>query len=201
MRWLIGLVILGAVAVAGDAALRAYVEGRVEVQLAAELDSARPTVSLGGFPFVAGLLSARIPSATVEADDLRRAGLRIERLTLDLDGVEMSLDAGDTSAHVDRGDGAARIDLDVLAAYVERRTQLEVLGFDGEQITVALRGRRSTVPLRLEGGAIVIGLPSIDDFEVPLPRVLRGIEYETLELSGGSVLLTFALRNATLRSI
>ncbi len=205
MRWLIGLAIVAALAVAGDVALRSYVEGRVEARLASEFHSERPKVALGGFPFFVRLLSGHFPSVTLETDDARRAGLEIEHLSLDLQGVRMSLDAaaasGEASARVDRGDGSAEIDLEVLGDYVERRSRLKVIGFEENRITVALRGGRATVPLRLERGAIVIGLPSIEDVEVPLPRVLQGVEYETLELRGGSVVLTFQLRNATLRSI
>lgn len=205
MRWLIGLVVVVAFALAGDAALRSYVEGRIESQLASEFRSDRPEVSLGGFPFVVRLVGGRIPTVKLEADNVRRAGLRIEKLSLDLHGVRMSLDApaenGGASARVDRGDGSAEIDLEVLDDYVERRSPLNVIRFEENRITVALRGRRATVPLRLERGAIVIGLPAIEDVEVPLPRVLQGVEYETLELRGGSIVLTFELRNATLRSI
>lgn len=57
------------------------------------------------------------------------------------------------------------------------------------------------MPLRLEGGDIVIRAPSMDDIAVPLPRVLQGIEYREIEVGGNSVLLTFELHNATLRSI
>lgn len=205
MRWLIGLAVVAVLGVAGDAALRSYVEGRIESRLASELGSETPQVSLGGFPFVVRLVSGRIPTVTLEADNARRAGLEIATVSLDLEGVRMSLDttqtSGSASARVERGTGRAQIDLEVLADYIERRTPLDVIRFTGQRVTVALRGRRATVPLRLEDGAIVIRVPSRDDINVPLPRVLQGIEYRTLEVRSDSVLLSFELHNATLRSI
>lgn len=206
MRLLIGLIVVAVLAVAGDAALRSYAEGRIESRLASELDTrTRPHVSLGGFPIAVRLLSGRVPTATLEATDLRRAGLEIQRLTLDLEGVRMSFDTeqtvGSASARVERGKGVAEIDLEALGDYIERRTPLRVIGFEGGRVTVALRGRRATVPLRLEGGAIVIRVPRMDDVDVPLPRVLQGIEYRMIEVAERSVSLTFELHNATLRSI
>lgn len=204
MRWLIGLLIVAVLAIAGDAALRSYVEGRVQSRLASEIDSEATEVSLGGFPFVVRLISGRIPSVTLEATNARRAGLKIEKLSLDLEGVRMSLDAGATSgasARVERGSGTAEVTLEVLGAFIERRTPLKVIGFDARQITVEFRGRRVTVPLRFEAGSIVIRLPAMDDVPVALPRALEGIEYNTLEIRRGSAVLTFELRDATLRSI
>ena len=205
MRWLIGLVVVALLAVAGDAALRSYAEGRIEARLASELHSDTPEVSLGGFPFAVRLASGRIPTVTLTAENARRAGLRIARLALRLEGVRMSLDAtqasGSASARVERGTGTAQIDLDVLGAYIEKRTPLKVIGFGAQQVTVALRGRRATVPLELQGGAIMIRVPSMDDIPVSLPRALRGIDYRTLEVGDASAVLTFELNNATLRSL
>lgn len=200
MRWLIGLVVIVVTAVAGDAALRSYVEGRIESQLVSDLGSrSEPDVSLGGFPFAFRLLSGRVPTVTMEARDVRREGLEIERLILDLEGVHISL--GTASARVERGEGVAEVDHRVLADYIERRTPLRVIAFDNRRVTVALGGRRATVPLRLEGGAVVLRIPSRDDIGVSLPLVLEGIEYRIIEVGAASVTLTFDLRNATLRSI
>lgn len=205
MKWLVVLVIFVAVVVVGDAAARSYAEGRIETRLASELNSDATDVSLGGFPFVVRLVGGRFPTVTLQADNARRAGLDIESLSLDLVGVRISLDPTETnggaSAQVERGQGVARIELDVLGHYIERRTPLSVIRFDGHQVTVAFRGRRATVSLRLEDGAIVIPVPAVEDLNVPLPRVLQGIEYRTLEVRSDSVLLTFELHNATLRSL
>lgn len=206
MRWLIGLALLVVLAVAGDAALRSYAEGRIEARLASEFDSrARPDVSLGGFPFAVRLLTGRVPTVTLEARAARRGGLEIKRLVLDLEGVHMSLDtgatAGDADVRIERGEGFAEIDLQVLGDYIERRTPVRVIGFEGGRVTIALGGRRATVPLRLEGGAIVIETPSRDEVAIPLPQVLEGIGYSAIKIRDDLALLTFRLHNATLRSI
>lgn len=206
MRWLIGLFVFVGLAIAGDAALRSFVEGKIEERLASELgDSSQPEVSLGGFPFVMKLLGGRVPEAKLEATDARRAGLTIEKLTLELKGVTISLNtastSGSASARVERGDGSATVTLDVLSDYIERQTPLNVIGFDGDEITIAFRGRRVTVPLRLEDGSIALPLPRADDLAVPMPRVLRGVDYRTIELREDVAVLTFELHNASLRSI
>lgn len=205
MKWLIGLVIVAVVAVVGDAAVRSYAESRIEARLASELNTDTTDVSLGGFPFVVRLAGGRVPSVTLDATGARRSGLQIARLHLELTGVRMSFDTtattGSASAEVERGTGSARIELEVLGDYIERRTPLNVIGFEDDRVTVSFRGRRASVPLQFEGGSIVIRVPSRDDVDVPLPRVLEGIEYRTLEVRDDSAMLTFELNNATLRLI
>ena len=206
MRWLIGLVLIALALVGADAAVRSYAESRIESRLADELGTgAAPDVSLGGWPISLRLLSGRVPVVELKAADARRGGLGIDEVSLDLRGVEMSFDteetSGSASAKVEHGEGSAEIGFEALGNYIERRTPVTVVRLDERGITIQAAGRRITVPLLLESGDLVVRAPAIDDVSVPLPRVLEGIEYRTIELKDGMAVLTFALRNATLRSI
>ena len=206
MRWLIGLGIVAALLVGGDSWVRSYAEstvaGRIERDLAGPGDV---EVELGGFPFVVGLLTGDVPNATVTAQDVRRGGLRLDRLTIEARGLEVSIAAVDRRtgvATVEEGSGTAVVSLDVLARFIARRGDLERVRIEQEVISarVPALGRRVRAPLRLEGGRIVIGTPAIEDIIVPLPAAFSGIRYETIEISETSARLTFRMRNVALRS-
>ena len=202
MRWLIGLLVaLALLLVAGDALARSFVEGRVEERLGNELD-ADVSVSLGGFPFVLNLVRGRFPSATLELQDARRRGLDIERVALSLRGVEVSLRGSAPEAVVESGRGRATISLPVLGAFIEHRSPLAVVRFQDEQVTVRVPslGRAVTVPLTLQDGRLTVEPPVGPPISIPLPRLLKGLEYRSIELTGSSAVLGFALEDATLEA-
>jgi hypothetical protein len=207
MRWLIGLAVTAALLVAGDTAVRAYAEstiaGRLERDLGAD---GAVAVSLGGFPFVAGLLTEDIPNATVVAEDIESDGLQIDRLTVEAEGVHISLigaDARTGAAEVDSGDGVAIVRLRVLAEFLRTAGDIASLRIDDRGVTVWIPSldRAITAPLRLERGRIVIRTPAFDDIVVPLPRAFGDIRYGSIEVAGDRARLTFRLNTVALRSL
>src|SRR5262245_31103251 len=85
------LVTLSVVLVAADAGLRTLSQFYISRSIQRSLDlPERPSVSLGGFPFSVRLLSGDIPSVTVRARDVTAQGLKLERVDLNLNGVDMS---------------------------------------------------------------------------------------------------------------
>jgi hypothetical protein len=207
MRKLIGLAVIVGLFVAGDAALRSYAESTVARRLERDLDPGGSVeVSLGGFPFVAGLLTESIPSASVVAHDVERKGLRVDRLTVDAEGLEISLTEADRrtgAAEIDEGRGEAFIRLRVLARFLERNGNITSvrIGKRGVTVRIPSSGRAVTAPLRLEDGRIIIRAPTIEDIVVPLPGVFSGVRYSTIEVTGDLAQLSFRLKNVALRSL
>jgi hypothetical protein len=207
MRWLIGLSLTALLLIAGDTAVRIYAQNTVASRLERDLSGEGSfEVTLGGFPFVAGLLAGRIPEAELVAEDVERGGLRIDRLTIDIEGLHVSLvaaDAGTGNAEVEWGQGTAVLRVGVLARFIESRGDVASVRIDEDGIRVRIpqMGRAITAPLRLERGRLVIGTPAIEDVIVPLPGALSDIRYETISVSGDRARLTFRLNNVELRSL
>jgi hypothetical protein len=95
------LVILGLLVVADRVALAAaerVVAGRIQTDQGL---SARPDVTIHGFPFLTQALSGRYDQVTVHVRGLRDRTVPVQKLTVDLRGVHVPLGAV-TSGHLSR---------------------------------------------------------------------------------------------------
>jgi hypothetical protein len=198
-KLLVLVLVAGVLLIAGDA----WVRGRIEGRLASELQdsigsSGEVDVSLGGFPFVVRAFSGRIPSATVGTEQLTREGLRFTDVTLTLRNIRFSLGKvldGDLRAiRVGRGEGRATIDTDALVRAIERSGgEFDVLIVDDE-IRVSAQGVSGTADVSIAGNRLILGIAELGrDLVVPLPRVVTGISYESVEVVDAHLELGFSL--------
>lgn len=198
LGWLVVVVVLlGGVAVAApvvDGAARAAAEERVAAVVATESGAQGAVgVAVGGGWFLPQLLRGRYPQVQLDLRDVPAEQLRLDRVVVDLDDVELStreLLDGRARGSAGSASATARVSYDALnAVLAERSPPLEVAPEDG--------GDR----LRVTGSTEVLGrrlaLSGFVDLEVDLessPAQLRAVPDELdvddglLDLLSGSAL-------------
>jgi hypothetical protein len=99
-RWIITLVVVVGLLFATDRIAAAVTESRLasKIQTSQKL-SQKPSVSIGGFPFLTQVISRHFGHATVDIHDLDTRGVPISHIHADLRGVHVS--SGYNSATVD----------------------------------------------------------------------------------------------------
>ena len=206
-KLLILILVLGVVLVAGDAWVRGKVEGRLASELQESLGSTGDIeVSLGGFPFVVRALSGSIPVATVRTERLTRDGMRFTDITMTLRNIRFSLTkvlAGDLRAiKVGKGEGRAAIDTDALTRALDRsRNDIDV-EIVADEIRVSAAGISGTAEVSIAGNELVLNIEGLDRvLAIPLPRVVRGISYESVEAVDSHLELVFSLDDIRLTGL
>lgn len=100
-RLLVVLAVLVALFVAADRVAVGFAERAVALRIeAAEHLSSRPSVSIGGFPFLTQAVAGRYDDVAVTMAGLPRGELRLTRLSVHLHGAHVSL-AAILGGHVD----------------------------------------------------------------------------------------------------
>lgn len=132
-RLLITLIILLILLFAADRIGLVVAENLVadRVQQSQDLGS-KPSVSIGGFPFLTQLASADFANVTVEADGITRNGLHVTTLHANLGSVRP--ESGYSSARVATLDGTAFINFSDLSSTVLAFSKIQVTfspGSDG----------------------------------------------------------------------
>lgn len=217
----ITLIVLALVLVVADLGLRLWARTWVEDRIERSLNLPRePAVRVGGLLFLPQFVRGRFAEVEVEMEELSVEGLVMDRVVVELAGVEFS--QGDLLAgrggtlRVDRGRGRVEVTQESLNAFLSERevpvtvrlvgprvrasTSIEVLD---QEITATARG-----PLRLEDGALVFDPERVrvDDaidvptdslsFEFDLPVPLQGMRYERVQVRDGVVVVRASLDQA-----
>jgi hypothetical protein len=198
------LVTLAVLLTAADFGLRFLSEYRVarEVQRSLQL-STRPSVSLGGFPYIPRLISGDVPTATIRTGAFKADQVRLERVRLTLRDVHFStrqlLYGQPAAIRARRGEGVALVKaLDVPGTPAGT---LHVR-FEGVKVAITSDQLPGTVDasVALDGSTLVVssndpGLPG--SFDVELPRFLPGIRFTGVAVSGTGAEIAFELKNPT----
>ena len=214
-KLLVLIVILGVLLVAGDAWARGKIEGRLASELQDSLGSTGDIeVSLGGFPFVLRALSGKIPTATVTTERLTRDGLRFTDVTMTLRDIRFSLSkvlAGDLDAiKVGSGEGRAAIDDAVLERAIERSGPdigVEIVENGVQIVSGPVSG---VVDLLVSQDGLVLetdelGRLAINELGqrvvVPLPKIVGGLTYESIQVVDSHLELGFSLDDVRLTGL
>ena len=185
MRRLLALVVVCLVLLFADNVARGYAGNRIEDQIAAALELGdEPDVSIGGFPFLWGLLRGRLEEVTVSSDSVGSDEVVLSDVRMTLTNVRFS-----TSQAIS---GNLR--------------QLEVGSSRGEAVisAPALRRALSRLPtgllthipeghLDVEGSRLNLGVTTLQ-----LPVISQEMQYESAEVVNGEVRLVFSLNSARL---
>jgi len=205
-KLLVTVAVLGAVLVAADFGLRLLADlwvGR-EIKTALSL-SERPSVSLGGFPFIPELISGKVPSVTVRTrSSVTKGRLSVREVTLYLRDVSFSprrLIAGSpTRIRAENGKGTAEFTEGDLNAALRASIPLTVRFRSGK---VVIRADQSGLELvatpSISDGRLVLtpARPAIPRVVVDLPEVVDGITYVGVRIDGDTATLSFTLSKAT----
>jgi hypothetical protein len=160
-RLLIILGVILAILVAANFAARALAERTVSRELATTLSlSGNPSVSLGGEPFLWHAATGNIPSATIDGTDLSAGGVTFDRVHATLTDVTFppfAVVAGHRAViRAASGQGTATMDEAAVAAL--------------------LKDRGVNLPVRLQGGRVLVTLPIVG--EIPVVPTLEGNRLE-----------------------
>lgn len=133
-RLLISAVIVFALVLGANAVITGFAERQVGKALKTAFDlSSEPKVDLHGFPILLDVARGRLSGVTIEAEDLKIQDLRIAKLTVELDGVELVggiLSGSATRVRVKEGRALARVD---------QKAVNQLLRARGEDAVVRLR--------------------------------------------------------------
>lgn len=206
------LVVLGillAVLVGADFGLRALAQHWVAGQLQTSLRlQERPSVSLGGFPFLPRLVTGRFPSVTVESD-----GARAERefpmaeVDLTLRDVRFPPDqlvfGNKATIRAEGGSGTATLtERDINRAF-PARIPISLRLVDG-RVEIRVSGQEGGVQAELEvsDNRLVVRpveVPLPVEVAVDLPVLVQGLTYTGVRVEDSKAHLTFTLARPQIR--
>jgi hypothetical protein len=206
-RLVIALIVLALLLVGLDVGSRLVAQYAVSRNVAASFDlPERPNVSLGGFPFLPSFFAGSVPTMTVTAGPTTMEGVSIRGVHLTLRNVSFSagaiLTGGDGSIEARRGEGEAVIDGATVPASVLGQTVTIHVRFEGDRTVVEADGlpgsigvdpeldAQGNLVLRPESGLLPVSVT------VPLPTLVQGVDYASLDVQGGVATLGLRVRNA-----
>ena len=181
-RWFLSVLVLAGLLLALDriAVVAAQRQVARDVQAQEHLE-VRPDVSIGGFPFLTQLVEGTYDDVTLVADGVRSGPLLVSRIEAHLAGVHLSL------GEVLKQD-ASRIPIDrVRASVLLRYADLNRFLAD-RHLHIGPSDR--DLPLRVEGGDVVIDFVAGVAVRIPLPHVPFGIHLDTVKAGRDGLLVT-----------
>lgn len=216
------LVILLALLAALDLGLRFWAEQWFEDRIEEGLGlSKQPDLSLGGFPFLPAFARGRLTDVSLEMRDVAAGDLAVDRLRLEFRDVVFDrsdllarrpgqiavgrglgeLELGETALNEVLGGEGAGVTVELVGPRVRATT---VIGTASEE-TVSARGRVRLEdgalvfePRRLEAGGSAGVTPEALAFEIPLPELLPGLTYESVEVREELLVLSVRFEGATI---
>jgi hypothetical protein len=203
-KLLVVLLVLAGLFVAADFGARAYAESRAATELQRSFDlSRKPSVGLGGFPFLLHAADGHFASISLSDSDFRAQGVAIRTVHLTLHEVRFSLSAlasgrGGTIG-VKRGDGVASLTGDAVTAMVRAQGAPATVRFAGGKVVVGvtLIGGQVEGTLSLRGNHLEVRGQGPMAFSLPLPRIVPGIRYTGVSVQGDAAVLTFEVGRQT----
>jgi len=159
----------------------------------------RPSVSLGGFPYIPRLVTGDFPTVTVRTGAFKADQVNLERVRLTLHDVHFStrqLLYGQRAAiRARRGEGLAILKTVDLTGTPAGTLHVR---FEGARVAITSDQLQGTVvaSVALDGSTLVFRpndsrLPG--PFDVDLPKFLPGLRYTGLAVSGSGAEIAFKL--------
>jgi hypothetical protein len=206
---LIGLVLLLGLGALADWFFKQEAEARIATEVADTLKiESDPEVSIEGFPFLLAAVRGRFSAVEVNAESLKKEGVRLEDFEARFEDLRFELSAvmsGKGEIDAASGSGSAVLPIASLNRLLSREgsfgSPLRVIGTEGQEITIhseASSWGPVEVKPRLEDRTIVFEFVELPTASVDLPRVTSGLNYESLEIRDGQIYLTFSLDDAAL---
>jgi len=205
-KLLITLAILVGLFVAADFGLRAVAEGQAAKALQSSLElSSKPSVSLGGFPFLVHLFAGSFPSVDLEDRRFVAQGVPFDRALITLRDVRFSsselLGGRGGRISVAGGHGTATITAAALTAVLRDEGADVRVAFEAGKARLssnALGGRSAAARLRISAGKLILHSPlGGADLSLEVPQVIRGVRYTGVRIEGDAAVLAFTIGRTT----
>ena len=204
-KLLVIVLVIAAILVAVDFGARLYSQRVVADQIKSSLDlSERPSVKLGGWPFIPHALSGNLDSATVTATEFGAQDVRLTKVVLTLQDVHFS-----SHRMITRGYGKVFARHGAVTAVLSQDDLDQTLRSEGLPLSVTFEGGRATasvagvsvsVDVALDGNTLVLtpsGAGGVSA-RIGLPLPIRGMHYTSLRVTGGEIALSAAAKNVVL---
>ncbi|HEX9311939.1 MAG TPA: DUF2993 domain-containing protein [Actinomycetota bacterium] len=204
-KLLIGLAVLAALLVAADFVVKAVAESQAATALQRSLKlSSKPSVSLGGFPFLLHLTSGRFGSVGLKDDDFSAEGIRIREADIDLRDVRFStgelISGSGGDIRIAGGAGTAALDGAALTAALRHQGVPVTVRFKGGQAVLSTDQLPGQVAGRLSirNGALVFSSSQAPQgFSLDLPTIVPGIHYTGVRIEGTAAVLSYDVERQT----
>ena len=209
-RFVIVLLVVVAVAVGADVALRLWSEAWVARRVDASLGlPSTPDVDLHGFPFFVQVIRSRFERVDVDLEGLETEGLRLDAVRLELREVRFPRDRlfsrGSGTIRARSGTVVAEVADDDLSASLRQQDIPVEVEFIGPEVrataTVEVLGQEISASARatldVEDGSLVFRPASVEvaedlevpldllSFKVPLPQPVEGVTFERVAVEEG----------------
>jgi hypothetical protein len=204
-KLLVIVLVIAAILVAVDFGARLYSQRVVADQIKSSLDlSERPSVKLGGWPFIPHALSGNLDSATVTATEFSAQGVRLTKVVLTLQDVHFSSHRMITRVYgkvfARHGAVTAVLSQDDLDQTLRSEGLPLSVTFEGGRATASVAGVSVSVDVALDGNTLVLtpsGAGGVSA-RIGLPLPIRGMHYTSLRVTGGEIALSAAAKNVVL---
>ena len=199
-KFLITILVLLAIFSAGDYLARGYAEGEAADELQQRLElSSKPSVGLGGWPFVLAALRGEFPSIGIDAERVEMKGLEFSDVNLELEDLTFSmrdaLRGGVSEVTAQGGVGEARLDQDSVDVALEKAgAPFGVSLQEGSAVAELPNGEKVDVEVGVSGGALTFAPQGrADEVRIPLPGIVDNLTYRSAEIEDGSVTVRLRL--------
>lgn len=204
---LIGILVLVAVVVGGDATARLVAEHKVAVELRSSFDlNVTPSVSIEGWPFLIHLVEGKFPKVTASADEVDKGGVTFSKIAVVLRGVHFTFPKALTGGHgtvrAATGTGTAELTGRDLTAALRDHGIPVTVDFSGGHMTLSSSstGVAIEAPLSFNGTSLQLGpvhaaATTIGPFNLQLPSAVDGFSYASAHVMDDKVVLTLGIRD------
>jgi hypothetical protein len=198
--------------VIADRAAAAYAENRIATQIKTSGFPVKPKVTIGGFPFLTQVAARDVNQMNISASNVPEGPLEIASVNATLHGVHIN--SSFNGATIDQLNGTALItfaglsqaagvgDGIILSDGGNNRVKASVnLGFlSGTAIFQVARTSGHAINVRVvsAGGLPTSALGSLQDFNVPVPKLPAGMSIQSVSVTGQGVLINIAGSHTTL---
>ncbi len=207
-KLLILLLILVALLLAADFGLKAVAEAQTAKALQSTLRlSTKPSVSLGGFPFLAHLASGSFPSITLDGRRFDADKVPIESAHITLNDVRLStselIGGRGGTVRVGGGEGTATLTGKGVTAALHDQSVNATVRFEHGTAMVSspdLPGRTARADVRVRNGLLVLRSRVAGQvYSLPLPQIVKGIRYTGATIEGDVAVLAFDVEATTFK--
>jgi LmeA-like phospholipid-binding len=201
----IALIVVVVLLVAADEGVRRYEEGQVASSIQSALIlSARPQVSLRGFPFLIEIAQGQIPSGQISVGTLKEGSLRYSHVHLLLLNLRFSfsqlLRGHLHTVHAVSGIGSASVTQGSLDSFLRAHGAPFSVSFKkGRALTkLGTLSAAIGVSVQISDRTLQISAGSLPTVSIPLPNLLPGLVYGSARPSDKRLILNFRLNHPAL---
>ena len=209
-RLLIALAVLVVLLVGADIGARVIAERVVGRQIESSLHlSERPSVSLGGFPFLLHFAEGSFPSASARASRLQEQFVSFSSFVLTLRDLTFDparvLSGSGESVRAGSGTGLATMTAAEANDALHSRGIDATVRFTDGRVVVRSPFLQREIPATLDVSGRLLVVRSTDPaipraFSLPLPQVLAGLRFTSVHVEGSALVFRFEVGAVSLRA-